>query len=57
MGDAVELDGVRQRLHDVRLPDHLAEVLRSMGAVERGHRGIVEGAAIAPGGRQTAAPG
>jgi hypothetical protein len=30
----VELDGVSQRLHHVRLPDHLAEVLRSMGAVE-----------------------
>ena len=32
--DAVKLDGVSERLHDVRLPDHLAEVLRAMGAVE-----------------------
>jgi len=30
----VELDGVSERLHHVRLPDHLAEVLRAMGAVE-----------------------
>jgi hypothetical protein len=30
----IELDGVSERLHDVRLPDHLAEVLRAMGAVE-----------------------
>ena len=34
MRDAVKLDGVSERLHDVRLPDHLAEVLRAMGAVE-----------------------
>jgi hypothetical protein len=32
--DTVELDGVSQRLHHVRRPDHLAKVLRAMGAVE-----------------------
>jgi hypothetical protein len=30
----VQLDRVSERLHHMGLPDHLAEVLRAMGAVE-----------------------